>query len=287
MNDKQQPSEASPPALPKRSPWFGLSTLLSVLSLMSVALASLGYGMSHAVESKVGIPHAALFASVFELVDLSSLPITTFLEQGDLLFDLSTWLVKVPLALWIPLAGSLVLWLIVLSLIVPAWRLPLQRLKALRPKGWFVRPRRGDSWRQILKSFVWPLMASLGMVFVAWAWLFVVWGLAVVMSLFPMIGYALGHAHLQRWVIEADACTPLRTAAQRVIPPQKKSAEQTSATGKTRREVNCVSLIKDRETLITGRVVIASPSAIVVFDPATGVVRRESLGGVSVLAAEF
>lgn len=288
MIDTQQQPNVSPPVLPTKSSWFGLSTLLSVLSLLSVALASLGYGMSFAVESLFGIPHATIFASVFELIDLSSLPIVTLVSTGgDRLLDLRTLLASVPTALWILVGALFALWLVVLLLIVPAWRLPLQWLKARRPRGWFVRPRRGDSWRQILKSFAWPFAVAASLLAAAWISLLSVCALAALLSIFPLFGYTLGEAHLQRWVIDADVCTPVRTAAQRVLP-QKKAADQTDATGKARRSVvTCVSLIKEGQTLITGRVVIASPSAIVVFDPATGKVRRESLGGISVQAVDF
>jgi len=89
----------------------------------------------------------------------------------------------------------------------------------------------------------------------------------MVCGLVPLFGYELDRAHLQRWV---------RAAQQANTKIDNKC-----------RMIACVRLIKDGKTPIAGRVVIASPSATVVYDSATGEVRRESLGGISVQAVEF
>ena len=281
------------PDIAKKSPWVGLTALLSILSLLSIALASLGYGMTFAAESVFGIPHATLFASVFELIDLSALPILSVVDGGGrIVFDVRALFTRAPASLYLVVLALLALWLVMLLVVVPTrWR-PVQQLlkraKTLRPRDWYRLPRVGDSWSQCGKSFVWPLTASVGFLLAAWISLVLVCGFAAALSLLPLFGYELGQAHLRRWVVEADVCTPLKTASQRTSSMEGKRVQGSGAPdGKTRRVVACVSLIREGRIAITGRVIAASSSAIAVYDPATGAVRRESLAGLSVQVVEF
>lgn len=257
---------------------IGLGSVLSVASLLAIILASLGYGVSLAVETEFGLPHATIFTSAFELIDLSSVAIMTIVNIGAT----SVWSVdgflKITSKLWLLAIVLFGLWALLL-LSVRDWRWPFKKLRMLRrDQTWLRTPTRKDSWKQFFQSFIWPTIGTL-VSFVAfwlvWAALF---SAPVLLAALPSFGYTLGRTHIKEWVVGAETCAPLATreARQKLNPSSQK----------TLRAVDCVALTKDGKTLAEGLVVLATSSSIVLYNPITGAARRERTDGVSIEAIE-
>ncbi|MDQ5944739.1 MAG: hypothetical protein QG619_156 [Pseudomonadota bacterium] len=63
---------------------FWITVSAAAISVGTVILMLLGYGVSLAVEGKFGIPHATVFESGFELLDLASIVFfSSFLRWGS------------------------------------------------------------------------------------------------------------------------------------------------------------------------------------------------------------
>lgn len=271
----------------RKMDWTMPGIILSLISVVAAMLASLGYGVSFAVESTFGIPHSTLFASTLDLIDLSSVAMSSLISGGaEHLFNWAAlWRIASSLPISI-LAFPFILWLMAVLLLRywPRWTPgPISS----RGKNWFGTPSREDSWIQVLKSLVWvPAMTAM---FTIVAWLISVLPvfLGILVAILPMFGFQLGTAYIEKWVVGADVCTPLATAASRSEARPPSDSVRSSPPKNTRRRVDCVAVTKDGKLLVEGRVVTSTSSAIVVFDPDTGRVRREAMAGVSIDVIEL
>jgi hypothetical protein len=98
----------------------------------------------------------------------------------------------------------------------------------------------------------------------------------VIVSWAPALGMVLGEHHLQKYVLEPSACAltqPLSLRRQ----TQKKIAKQSPVVNAT-----CAALSNGDKQIAAGRVVLTTPSMIVLFDPKTGIARRFPLAGITV-----
>ena len=262
----------------RKTAWIGLGSILSVASLLAIILASLGYGISLAVEAEFGIPHATVFTSAFELLDLSSVAIMAIVNTGTTAVWSVDGFLKLASKIWVLAVFLFGVWALLL-LSVRDWRWPVKKFTILRrDQTWLRTPTRGDSWKQFFQSFIWPTIGT----FLGFAVLWLVWAAIfsapVLLAALPSIGYGLGKAHIKEWIIGAETCVPLATREARQKPkpiPQK-----------TLRSVDCVALTKEGKTIAEGLVVLATSSSIVLYNPTTGAARRERTDGVSIEAVE-
>lgn len=262
----------------RRTVWIGLGSILSVASLLTIILASLGYGVALAVETEFGLPHATVFTSAFELIDLSSVAIMTVINTGITdIWSLDGFL-KVASKLWIVAIILFCFWALLL-LSVRDWQWPSKKFTILRrDRTWFRTPTRKDSRTQFFQSFVWPAVGTLmafALIWLVWAALFAT---PVLLAIAPSFGYTLGKKHIEEWVIGAEMCTPLSTreTRQKMKPVPQKAL----------RRVDCVALSKEGKSIADGVVVLATSSAIVLYNPTTGAARRERTDGVSIEVIE-
>ncbi len=81
MNEAQENTDKQPKEGINESRGFSFWLTLSaaVISVSTVVLMLLGYGVSLAVEGKFGVPHATVFESGFELLDLASIVFFQFI----------------------------------------------------------------------------------------------------------------------------------------------------------------------------------------------------------------
>ena len=82
----------------KEISWFAVAA--SLVSIVTVTLALLGYGVSLAAENLFGIPHAAMFNSAFELIDLTSVAVLQIIPAIDQALSKWTFYVNLYRAQW-------------------------------------------------------------------------------------------------------------------------------------------------------------------------------------------
>ncbi|SEL79727.1 hypothetical protein SAMN05518845_111152 [Variovorax sp. YR750] len=260
----------------QKAAWISLGAIVSVASILAIVLAALGYGVALSVESKFGLPHATIYASTFELIDLSSVAITTLINAGSsILFDIDFW-GKVVSSIGGWGIGLVALWAAML-LVIRKWRWQLPRRPSLRRADtWLRTPSREDSLPQFFKSLVaWPTVSAAILFATLWSAIVVSAAIPSLLAIVPVFGYELGQRHTKDWVIGVNACMPLfpRDIREKGIP---------RSTKKALRVVNCVALSKDGKVFAEGVVVLATSSSVVLYAPLTGAVRRERTDGVSI-----
>jgi hypothetical protein len=265
-----RPVETAPrPAAQKRTlSWVGIVTL--ALALLSAFMGMVGYGAALAVESLFGLPRTALFTSPFELIELSNVSFLHLLsywqEEGWSNFFAALWhtqlTVLLPALLVILLGLALMLWL--------KKRKGDGRFKLFGTKG-HQPPKAAPSEKK--KLLVLGGMTSAGVLIGIPAILYVSVALVVLsaqlLAFIPVLSMQASKTYLTRYVIAPQRCRSPETRAARMMA-QKSSSELI---------VECVRVVKDGKEIGHGRVVLSTPSAIVLWQSQSGEARRVPLDG--------
>jgi hypothetical protein len=237
----------------------GLTSLVAAGGLL---LALLGYGMTLAAEAELGIPHAALFDSAFELVVLGNVAATQFVSGsvralGNLEFYVDLYRESWPAVLGLAVA-CLAIYLIW------AWNSP----SAVRTEPASVAPKPGRGKRRLWHLFagllsiaLFPLTLVVVVVVIA--------GALSLMEVVPVLGFAAGTSYLKEWVLEPERCLWHINAEDRL----KSLANRQRGKNKTKVAL-CVAVTKDGDTVASGRVVLMTSKAVVLFDPKTGAAQK-------------
>ena len=253
----------------------GITWGITIISAVSLILTLLGYGVALAVEIMFGMPHETVYSSVLDLIGLSVYAINSvLLRLGEItwqpLFD-KAW----PAGLGA--AACMFAFLSFLALL----HVHRGRVRGRTPRFWryFKPPTAQDSGRQLLgKSAVFSSLFG-GIVFATP--FFIVSAVMVIMvliSIIPVLGLKLGQHYLREFVVTPLACVP-------VVPRQAmlQAPSSLKKTAPTLPAANCVTLLKDGTPVASGRVVVSTSTAIVLFEPDSGSVRRVPVGELTVL----
>jgi hypothetical protein len=263
-------------AIPARRRINWLAPLLSFASAASILLALLGYGVALAVEDRFGIPYSAIFSSSLDLFNLGGwavmqIVLTMFAKLRTWTFYVHLWDLTWPITatiIFLTVIGAF------LAFIVHrAWRrFGVRALKFLfavnvddgQSKLTMRRP--GMAFAALaFGSFVMvgtPLLMVLGAIGIGI--------LCLVLVCIPVIGLGAGQSYIDVSVIRPEACSSLSNRALHLQAPLPVPKTQSAS---------CVAITRGTEQIARGRVVFATPSAIVLYDPATGSVRRVSTEG--------
>lgn len=254
----------------------GISLGLTIVSSLSLILTLLGYGVCLAVEATFGLPHQTVYASVLDLIGLSVYALLA------LLIGLSenTWQPLWEHA-WGPGLGAATgMFCLVCCLVFMQRRRSRSRAGTNRFGRFFRLPTAQDSTGQLIgKGAIGS--GLFGGVVVAAPFVIAIALLASVclMSFLPMFGMELGRYYLRKYVVAPTACEPVESRAvrvRRVAAPRQKNTPTVAV-------ANCVSLLKDETPVVSGRVVVSTPTAIVLFEPISGAVRRVPIDDLTVL----
>lgn len=252
-------SEGSVTAKKSQINWLAIAAWL--VSFVTATLVLLGYGVSLAAESMLGIPHAAVFDSTFELMDLASVAI---LEILPTLSDaLSQWTFYFGLykeqGVMIGLFAAA--WLVV-TLIGRVWQpqraVDLKSVKVSRPEKLYWGRTAKEYWLGnaiiVLALALSPLLAVL--------FVFAIVAMLVVLAIVPIIGMSAGTAHINKWVIAPEHCIQTVSLENR---RQQIGVKRTPGE-KTAHAANCVAVKKDRDVIAKGRVVFYTSKAVVLME---------------------
>lgn len=260
--------------------WLAIAgTLFAALS--GVALF-LGYGVTLAVESVFGMPHAAIFESSVELFDLSSIALLEIIptvikfisspQSYILLYkENSTSLIAI--------SGVIFLVLMIIGVVKFGNLSKLIKLtNPLKSKG--ALPTDSSNKKGRLGGFVvfsifavtFPFLTPL----IALAFVAVVLYSSAFFVLIPFIGMSSGVTYIEKWVLEPQTCNSIQSTTeilkgiQERKKPKTKKSENPDEAIKT---VVCAAVKKDGEEIARGRVVLQTSKAVLLL-ASDGQVRR-------------
>lgn len=252
---------------------------LTIISFISLMLTLLGYGVAMAIETTFGMPHQTVYSSVLDLIGLSVYAlISLVLGIGEV-----RW-ISIFEQFWQPslfIAACIFFFACCVIYLRARQRRSLARIR----RFWdhFDPAIQHDSiGKSLIKgalgsSLFGGLTLMLPFLIIG-ALAFVV----ILISIVPIFGSHLGAQHFLKFVITPSTCEPVRSSAalrQALSTPRKKT--ETAAP-----TANCVALFKDGIRVATGRVVVSTPVAIVLFEPVSGSTWRVPIGELAVLPVD-
>lgn len=267
------PNEATgaSPAASARPPGNWLALSASVISLIALVLSLLGYGVSLAVESMFGMPHAALIESGFDLIDLASFGLMHLLEGGFRTLGGLDFYLRLYASAWPALVALIAAWLIFMVLL---WRHKMPP-KTRSPGRAAATAAAIVAQERVARERVLAVVALLLIPFtpllaVAGVWLVVV--LVALLGFIPLIGLSAGVAHIEQWVVAPNQCLPQLNRDQWLqrIKADKKDQVKVPA-------AFCVAISREGKTTLKGRVVFMTSKSVVLFDPSDGSARKVPL----------
>lgn len=289
--DEDASIDDQPKAKPahQRTSFDWLLSFGSIVLLFTTLLILLGYGVALAAEVHFGVPHSTLFISPLDLLDLSSIALNGFFAIGAqaltsvkfyrMIIEQASW----PIWLSVTCLGVLFVyrWLEQPTIYVVRW---LQtKLSSFVPQT--IRVREDRTLLAVIKLAVIKLSAlAIAVPVVMVVSLAGVLGIFAVIAMFPVYGMAAGEYHLKTWVVGPERCMPVvgRQERLRVLTAAASAAEAREAPrAKSEKVVHCVSMTRDDKTY-AGRVAFSTSSALVLFTPSSGAVRRVPLDGATV-----
>lgn len=239
-----------------------LSIIALIISSGTATLVLLGYGVSLAAENIFGIPHAALFDSTFELIDLASIAILEILpatlesiRKWDFfvrIYSESGLVILLFAVAWIAVAVVGFLWE---PRKTPKGRSSkLERQKTLHWGRSATQYWAGHSFI-IFSISISPLLSLLVIIFIVSA----MTALAVV----PIIGMNAGTTYINKWVISPERCVQIQSLNnRRQIISVKKNIDSTES---EERVAQCVEMRKDDKVIAVGRVIFYTSKAVLLL----------------------
>ena len=204
-SNQDLPSESPTAPSTHSSNWLAISA--SVISLIGVVLALLGYGVSLAVEGIFGVPHAALVENGFDLLDLASIGLMSLLEEGLPALGRLDLYLRLYASAWPILVALIAAWLIFM---VWLWRRKVPQkfappISALAPSKATLEKKRITRERvlAVVALFLIPITPLLA---VAGVWLVVV--VVAILTVIPVVGMSAGVTHVEQWVMAPTRCMP-------------------------------------------------------------------------------
>ena len=249
---------------------------ITIISAVSLSLTLLGYGVALAVEMMFGMPHETVYSSVLDLIGLSAYAINSVvLRLGDI-----TWQPILEQAWLASLFAAAGMFVLICCLVYLRARQARAGGRARGFRRYFKPPMEQDSTRQLLGKGAIGSSLFGGLVFISpFLIVNVIMVIMVMISIIPMMGMQLGRHYLRQFVVTPTACMPVISREAMLqgwsSPPKKDVPTVTAAT--------CVTLLKDETPVASGRVVVSTTTAIVLFEPDSGSVRRVPVGELTVM----
>jgi hypothetical protein len=291
LNSPKKPDEDvsiddQPKAKPahQRTSFDWLLSFGSIVLVFTTLLILLGYGVALAAEVHLGVPHSTLFISPLDLLDLSSIALNGFFAIGAqaltsvkfyrMIIEQASW----PIWLSVACLGLLFVYRWLEQPITYVVRWLQTKLSLFVPQT--IRVREDRTLLAVIKLSALAIAVPVVMV----VSLAGVLGIFAVIAMFPVYGMAAGEYHLKTWVVGPERCMPVvgRQERLRVLTAAASAAEAREAPrAKSEKVVHCVSMTRDDKTY-AGRVAFSTSSALVLFTPSSGAVRRVPLDGATV-----
>lgn len=239
---------------------------LTILSAIAAVLTLVGYGVSLSVE-QFNLPHETLFASPFEVLELSQWAVLRFLNKMSAAQIWEFYRHAVVSTLPAILVATLILMVVVLFVKGDRkFRAAKNRLTSIGV--YFFKVDKFDSAVASIRKLI-AYMTVMGVLLpVVYLLLFLAFVAAgTFLITLPALGLFAGEAHISDDVIKPATCYPLKSREYSLVENVKKIPHAVTYAA-------CVQLSTDRGSLHRGRVAFATSSAVILYDPATGTVKR-------------
>ena len=246
-----------------------LAVVLAFASASGIVLALLGYGVALSVESRFGLPHTFTFNSTLDLFSLGTWAIADLLTGS---FAWSSWTFYKNVLVWsgrvlgpalvMSLVGFALLWAWLATSKRLSTRNRRQQLRAAMVR--FKRNARQKSWvvsaaifliSSVTTALLVPLMA-IGLAALAFVF-------CVVLAALPGMGITAGKSHIEKWVVQPVRCHSKEPGSAGALGPA----------------ANCLSIKRGDNSVEKGRVVFATSTSVILYNPATGQARRLGIEG--------
>lgn len=240
---------------------------ITVISLVSLVLTLLGYGVALAIETDFGLPHETVYSSVFDLIGLSVYALISLVTGlGNI-----TWGPLLEQA-WRPaLFVAAGMFAFIGCLVYLKAQTPRIQTLRSRLRRYFGQPTPHDSTADLLRKGAGVSGLFGGMVLITPFFLVgTLMVIIILISIVPMFGMEAGRSYFRKYVVTPTVCQPVKSRSVMMLAwskPEKKAASPVSS-------ASCIALLKDETQVANGRVVVSTAGAIVLFDPFSGAVRR-------------
>lgn len=261
--------------------------MISISSVIGIVLALLGYGVALAVQTRFGLPHPMTFSSSLELFNLGCWAVVQILASStnvsviwDAIGELwaSTWPMTVAVIV-LAMVSALALWLTItigkkskhwLSMVIssPVSGDGMAGFLARHPHLTKMAVALAGSLGLLIGT---PLLMTLGLMALV--------VLCAALALIPSVGLTVGKTYLDDWVIRPNVCVRVLNREALI---ENKTAKRAQTGSPKIYAANCVAIVRSNEEVDRGRVIFATPSAVVLFNPSTGEVRRVSIDGATI-----
>lgn len=240
-----------------------LSIIALVVSSGTATLVMLGYGVSLAAENIFGIPHAALFDSTFELIDLASIAILEILPTT--LESIQQWkfYVKVYSEFGIVILFFAIAWIIV-AIAGFLWQpKDITKTGTQKPRKdvrLYWGRKANQYWTEhifiIFSIFTSPLISLLGMVVIILT--------MTTLATIPIIGMNAGTSYIKKWVIAPEHCVKTLSLSSRRKDGNVDSNIESNRSKE--RAAQCVEIKKEDKIIAKGRVIFYTSKAVLLLE---------------------
>lgn len=255
---------------------FGLLKFAaSTVASLTLILILLGFGVSLAVESKLALPHSSLYESSVELLDLGSVAVIQILPKlFENLGKIGTYFEMITSA-WHSLWGAILLSAIIIALVFTLKYVIKVNIKAHQEKAKALLAE-GGKHGFLARSGLFLLLLCASLL----SPIFLYFGLAfamVLLAFVPMIGWFAGMAYIDEVAINDRVCSPLPSVQYYQARKAEQIAKKLAEPKEQPRTVQCIKVLKDDDEVASGRLVISTSKAMVLYLP-DGSARRVPIG---------
>lgn len=243
---------------------------LKLVALIGVTVSLLGYGVVTGLASAINLDHGSILSGPFDLLSLvwpGAVLLVTAIDKIDFLSILGRSFSQ---ALPVALAAFV---MIVLLSICMRYRGRLPKID----RAWFkakVVPSEHETVRTAIQKAVFVAISSFtAYTFTTLLGFVGIFGILLFLLTVPVIGFSAGQAYFNEYILKPKHCVSIVPGSNRLEAKKKTSSE----TGVTCALVK--SIDKDNSYISHGRVVLSSPSYMLMYHFDTGVGERIPVAG--------
>lgn len=243
---------------------------LKLVALVGVTVSLLGYGVVTGLASEINLDHGSILSGPFDLLSLvwpGVVLLVTAIDKIDFLSILARSISQV-----FPVALAAFVVIILLSIFM-RYRVRIPKID----RAWFktkVVPSEHESVSTTLQKAAFVSISSFTALTFAMLLGFVgIFGILLLLLTIPIIGFSAGQAYFNEYILRPQHCISIVPGSIRLETKKKANSEP---------EVACAlvkSIDKDNSYLSHGRVVLSSPSYMLIYHFDTGVGERIPVAG--------
>ncbi len=243
---------------------------LKLVALIGVTISLLGYGVVTGLASAINLDHGSILSGPFELLSLvwpGAVLLVTAIDKIDFLSILGKSFSQ---AFPVALAAFVV---IVLSSIFMRYRGRLPKIDRTWFKAKVVPGEHETVYTTFQKAAFVAISSFTAFTFATLLGFVGIFGIMLFLLTVPIIGFSAGQAYFNEYILKPKHCVSIVPGSARLEAKKKANSE----TGVTCALVK--SIDKDKSYLSHGRVVLSSPSYMLMYHFNTGVGERIPVAG--------